>query len=372
MNIGELFEWFKLNYPMILEEWKNCSHYYSPQYPNPYHMEDSLLIHNEMVLNQGKEKQISSLGAIACLFHDLGKPVTRKENHEKKRVSMIAHESVSGFMAIEYLEKLGEKISLSTQDKINIFLAICYHIDFHRVMATCLSKDKADPERYSELVAKYQGMGAMCRVLVELGVCDSLGRETDSEISPIHPELETLIGVLDKQNVYEKMTREKVEAGSKPVVEMLIGIPCSGKSTYCGSKKDFVILSRDGIIMEQGQGKTYEEAYKEMDKAKVNEEFDKRMKSCIRAKENVILDMTNGVKSRRKATLSQFKAYHKKAVVFLEELPVIYARNEERSKAENKIISQEVFLTMMMNFTPPSYEEFDEIVFIYKGQECSL
>lgn len=374
MNASQIFSWFQLNYPHIIEEWSECSHHYSLEFQNKFHLEGTVLNHYCQVmlaaeLQENNLKNVfkiddgtSHLGVAAAMFHDLGKPSTRKENHEKKRVSMIGHEPVSAFMALEIMEKLSEKTPLSVEDKINIFNAICYHIDFHKVIAECYKANSFDA-----FIARYKGFSDMGRILVQLGVSDSLGRFSDPDISPKEPRLWTLYKEMNEQKVFDKLVREPTVNDSKPEVQILVGLPCSGKSTYRAKRMGYTHICRDDIIMEMAQGKSYTEAFHSVDSAKVNAELDKRTKAAVRNQESVIFDLTNLVKARRAATLTQFKNYHKKAVVFLEDLVVVQVRNKARQEREGKFIPDEVYHNMMTSYTPPSYEEFDEIEYWYKS-----
>jgi len=367
MKTNELFSWFQKNYPQIMTQWANCSHNYSCNDINPYHQEGLLSNHMMMVMNMAEQFNVSLKGNISCLFHDLGKPITRRENHEKKRVSMLNHEAVSAFMSVELMENLSKDVSLTTKDKIDIFFAICYHIDFHKILATAHREDN-----YQGFVDKFKGMPTMAKTLVELGVCDSLGRFSDPEISPKETILWSLIEKMEEMNIYEQMKKEKVKV-DQPVVEFLIGLPCSGKSSYRNNKSDYKVICRDDIILSLGEGKAYEEAYRTVPEGKVNEELDKAMKLAVKNKEHFIMDQTNLVKSSRLKKMNQMKGYYKRAVLFIEELPVIYERNRVRSEVENKFISDEVFYRMMTSFYPPSFEEgFDEIVIIYKGEQITF
>lgn len=358
----QLFSWFQLNYPHILKQWEDCTHHYSLEHQNVFHLEGKLSQHISLCMAVADIQNNSIQGNVSVLTHDLGKPATRKENHEKKRVSMIGHEPVSAFMSLEIMEKLSETTPLSAEDKINIFNAICYHIDFHKVIAECYKANSFDA-----FIARYQGFSDMGRILVQLGVSDSLGRFSDPVISPKEPRLWTLYKEMSEQGVFDKLLRPAVVNDSKPEVQLLIGLPCSGKSTYRAKRAGYTQLCRDDIIMEFSQGKNYTDAFHSVDAAKVNAELDKRMKAAIRNSESVIMDLTNLVKSRRAATLSQFKNYHKKAVVFLEDMVEVQKRNELRREREGKFIPAEVYHGMMTSFTPPSYEEFDEIEYWYKG-----
>lgn len=369
MNIQELFSWLKTKHPSIVESWESCSHYYSSAHPNPYHLEDSLLNHQLMIFNECEKKNISLQGNIACLFHDLGKPLTRELNHEKKRASMLNHEPVSAFFSLDMMNSLSQQINLSPEDKINIFFAICYHVDFHQTISSCLKKDKNSPNRFQELVSKYKGQPEMTRILIELGVCDSLGRESDPVISPKHPELETLIQTLNDSSIYQELSVKPTRDKNKPIVEMLIGLPCSGKTQYSKEKRGFTIIEKDSIALKLTESNTTKEAYADLDKDKFNQAFDKLLKASVRNKSNIVFDNNHFIKHERKSLLAQCKGYHKKAVLFLESMSAINNKNNTRMENGGHEIS---IYQMIKDFTPPSFNEFDEIVVFYEGKKVII
>src|SRR5690606_28846110 len=100
---------------------------------------------------------------------------------------------------------------------------------------------------------------------------------------------------------------------------LLIGLPGSGKSTWRNQNAmGKNVVCRDDIILEMGNGKKYSEAYKTVDGSKVNAELKARWESHLRNREDVILDMTNLVKSHRNEMLQRLpKTYKRKAIIFL-------------------------------------------------------
>jgi tRNA uridine 5-carbamoylmethylation protein Kti12 len=88
------------------------------------------------------------------------------------------------------------------------------------------------------------------------------------------------------------------------------------------------------------------------------------MKEYINNVENVVIDMTNVSKEMRRKKICQFPVtkYHKKAVVFLTGRELLLTQAKKR---KDKTIPPEVITNQIMNFELPSYDEFDEILYIF-------
>lgn len=157
-----------------------------------------------------------------------------------------------------------------------------------------------------------------------------------------------------------------------PWIILLIGVPCSGKSTAIKEwfpnpeENNISIISRDDILMEVSHETDYGKAFKKVDQKEVNKLLKSRIVESSIMKENVIIDMTNLSSKRRKDTLNSFSdEYYKVAIIFPFLSNEEYEkRNEKRSKGpENKFISKDV-----MNIMRNSYqkiqddEEFDKII----------
>lgn len=149
---------------------------------------------------------------------------------------------------------------------------------------------------------------------------------------------------------------------------MMVGIPCSGKSTYVRNEySNWVVLSTDDYIEEKAKevGKTYGDVFKLYIK-EAEQNLNRQLRAAIENNENIVWDQTNGtVKSRAKKLKSIPSQYHKTAIVVGVDLDVALRRNEERSCKTGKFIPESVIKSMHSGQQPPTKEEgFDLVVTI--------
>lgn len=344
LNVHNLVKWFQLNYPKLVKSMQDCSHHYDEKNLNPYHLEGDVWAHTMMVmleaskrLNGGKKHDVNLL--VAALLHDIGKPVVRKRNEEKKRVHFFSHEPMSAFMCIPILYRIEKDFNV-TLDKRLLVEVISIHTDVFR-----LSEE--------ELTKRLICNGDLADLLVKLAQCDGGGRFYE-----MGDRIDT------KLNIEQEKLVEK-----EKIVVLNIGIPCSGKSTFISSGeaddlfdgKEYSVLCRDEIVLEEGKKKgaeTYNECFDKIDHKKVNSIFAKQQSSLIKEGKSVIIDMTNMGRKSRRSTLNNFRDYQKIAVVHMTDLFNIYRRNDSRL---GKTIPQHVFKHMICKFQPPMYDEFDNI-----------
>ena len=132
-----------------------------------------------------------------------------------------------------------------------------------------------------------------------------------------------------------------------PELVMLVGIPCSGKSTYVNKLRDYeywenaVVLSTDNYIEEQAKrlGMTYNEVFQDC----IDEATRQLEMSFVRAKEEgkrIIYDQTNLSIKTRKKKLTKVPSIYKTTVVwFRVDLEEALERNKTR---EGKFIPESI------------------------------
>lgn len=154
----------------------------------------------------------------------------------------------------------------------------------------------------------------------------------------------------------------------KSKVIMLIGPPLSGKDTYI-NKNDFsqyVIISRDDILMSLHENNNYEEAFKNVNQKEVDRILNRNIQTEISQRSNVIINMTNLTKKSRNKHLCKFPSniYKKIAIVFPKLDIMEYGeRNTNRQIKENKSIPLSVMISMIQSWEEVDIDEgFDEII----------
>lgn len=340
-NVHNLVKWFQLNYPKLVKSMQKSNHHYSDDEINPYHIEGDVWTHTMMVVlestrNGTGDKNFDTHLLICALLHDIGKPMARSLNEEKKRVHFFGHEPLSAFLCVSILDKIEQDFNIQLNKRL-IFEAISMHTDVFKV-----------PE--DKLIKRLVNNRTLAKLLSRLSLSDHNGRfyemgdrVTYDMIPPID---------IDKE----------IKTGDREVICM-VGLPCSGKSTVIqnGMLEGQQILSRDNIVMELGkeQGiESYNEAFHKVDQKEVDKRFNKRRAELVKSGKTIWLDMTNMGRKARKKNLHGFKDYKKSAYVVIASLEDITFRNKNR---EGKVIPDKVYERMISSFQPPLYDEFDEI-----------
>lgn len=327
----DLVKWIQTNHPYLVKQMKECSHHYDTNNLNPFHLEDDVFTHTMLVCNQVHPND--TYVQVAALFHDIGKVDTRKLNHEKKRVSFYGHEGVSAFKSIGYLKELG----YNKNEIINIFQLIALHTEPFKT-------------EHSELRSRLRHQPELQRQLSMLSTADNAGRFSDIEDrEQFQPQ------------VYDKMYTPRDEDELNQRVTVMIGLPCSGKSTFIDNELfEYNYLSRDQILIENSNGEDYNEQWKNADHKLIDSLVVQKRNELIKSGQDFTIDMTNmSRKSRRKHLNCLPKTYKKIAVVCLTSYEEMIRRNDARP---GKKLDIDVLNTMMQAFYPPLYDEFDEII----------
>lgn len=141
-----------------------------------------------------------------------------------------------------------------------------------------------------------------------------------------------------------------------PILYTLVGLPASGKSTFCKSHPECVYISSDAIRAElYGNEATQGNANDVF--AIVHERIDHYLTHGY----NVIFDATNLTKHIRKRALSH-KAYHI-AIYFDIPIEVCKVRNLNRSR----VVPSYVYDTMIVRMSKPTKSEgFDEVLIVHE------
>ena len=158
----------------------------------------------------------------------------------------------------------------------------------------------------------------------------------------------------------------KTEVNSMPVLYMLIGVPCSGKTTfrhkYFG--KSFVHLSTDDIIEEVAKlhQMTYSQSF-QMLIGPAQEMVNKLAENAIKAQKPVVWDQTNLTVKGRKSKLDLFRGYYRVGYHFVTPKPVVLeTRLNEEYRKNNKIVPPEVIARMAQQLEEPTLDEgFSEV-----------
>lgn len=338
--------WFTSNYPEIHNRMKNCLHYHSNGMPNPYHLENDVWTHTEMVMDLCKE-DINHI--FAGLLHDLGKLDTR---YEKKsgRVAFYYHENVSMVKSIDILQNAAKTFDI---DILLILQLIAWH-------GTLWNKSPVS-EKIPTLNLQYGHQPKLLTELIAFVEADAYGRDfADSAMSDLN-FIDDQFGHLNqfipfnKQEFKEKRDREAV---------FMVGVSGSGKSTYIDkhfNKNDYVVVSVDNYFYNKGGNVDYHNYKKHIKKAVAKAMDD--LLNAVKKRKNILIDMTNLGKDLRGKKLVKIPStqYTTKAVVFLSGEERIYDNLEKRG---HRKLSKDIIEKQIAQFELPNFDEFDQIEYL--------
>lgn len=155
-------------------------------------------------------------------------------------------------------------------------------------------------------------------------------------------------------NQNEKSQNQKKE------ILYLVGLPCSGKSTYINKKgtyKDYAVISNDLIIEEFAakNGMTYSQAWGKLPFQTVKKSCEKRFEIAVRKGQSILIDNTNlTVKSR---ALFQADGYERNAAVFEVDEQERQRREQERAERTGKFVPQDAIEKMKAFYKKPTFSE---------------
>lgn len=151
-----------------------------------------------------------------------------------------------------------------------------------------------------------------------------------------------------------------------PMLNVLVGLPGSGKSTSIPVDFEGFVYSTDSYIESCAKmnGMTYTDAFKEFI-GPATKHMNEKLDIAVRQRSNVIWDQTNTSDKKRFGILSRFpSSYHKICVCR------VPPRNDEEwaelmkrvASREGKVIPHHIIYSMADTYVCPSLEEgFDEV-----------
>ena len=301
----------------------------------------------------------------AALFHDIGKPITSKED-KNGRIHSYGH------------EEAGEKITRAMlwDEDISIREYICSLIHWHMEILHVL-EHKDYLERIVE-ISKDCSIG----MLLNLKLCDLQGSlsydpgraENYKALNTIRKIADTIGDGISKLPLKNQINNYATHGGDK--IYVMVGLPGSGKSTWIsehckkGNMEDngtnWAIVSRDLIRVAMGICEPGKKVVgtREQEEA-VSERFDAELLDAVKSHHTVIIDNINLSRKYRDKYKELLRKYNLKWVYVYMQAPTL-DDNKERRKS---VIEPDVFDNMVQGFDWPRASEYDELIIKVSGEK---
>lgn len=156
----------------------------------------------------------------------------------------------------------------------------------------------------------------------------------------------------------------------RPNLIVLVGLPGSGKSTWCDEflskcSEDFTIISSDAEVEKlcEAAGTTYSEGFSRY-VGKATAIMKQKVREAVNKKENIVWDQTNmNVKKRKSIFNDVGNEYYKIAVVFeLDDEKELQRRLQYREETTGKHIPAHVITNMAKSYVRPTKQEGFDLV----------
>jgi predicted kinase len=330
---------------------------------SPWHRERSIGVHTDMVVtNYLTSEKFSIIGAMACAFHDVGKPEACVVKHSEARGSYNSfggHELISARYwedyAVRNWKRLVEIFELNVTDIYAIGYAIEHHLPYD--------------------IKKEYKRDVIGKTLVELNIplrdillADTYGRISDDQEEKLQRNLDwldTFNAEAIESNKDWKLMKDLhgYNGDGSPVVYFPIGASGTGKSTFRTKlDADTVMHCWDDYRMEWYDTSDYAEAFRLScnDKGYGNKTT-KQFHADIETGRDVYVDNTNISAKRRRGfiTHARSKGYKVVAVLFPVALQDVIDRQDSRF---DKTVPEDAVRRQYMGLQAPSYGEFDHVI----------
>lgn len=339
--MNQIINEFMIKHPKLVKEMQNCDHAYSENKLNPYHIEGDVWCHTmmvckeiELITKDIKSEEDKKELMWAALLHDVAKPNTRYSNDNRELVTFVGHESLGVYKSIDILKK---QSNMSQENILNISLMVGLHSHLQRNSASRIEKMF---KKNKDLLSKVK----------KLYIADNNGRYTSVQNREF----------IGQYNI-ETIKEEK----KKNTINILIGPPLSGKTTYVNKmkKKDKVVISTDAILKRHFSNlgnsiKKIKTNFKPKDEELLIEILQNELSVAAKKGCDIYIDSNNLTWQERDLFINNnvLKEYNKKAIVMLVGYEELLRRNRTKKRIPNFIIEKEC-----RKFNNPFYDEFDEI-----------
>lgn len=270
-----------------------------------WHREGTAWNHTKLVCEEARKRsrEHNIILMAAALFHDIGKPKCTKFKNNDYHSYNHEHEG----------EKITRKLLWDEDilDRELVCMLVRYHMEpyFLTTREDCLNR----------LLTLSRNLGGV-NTLLDLNECDIIGSMHEIQDNTDMDRNRFLRKYAQKLNCYyidNNMYDHEIKTinnGNKPLVNVnvLIGLPGSGKTTFANKELNYsAILSRDIIREQLGFAKPGEKKVCNfVEEIKVTKEFESRLLAFVKCGQEVTIDNLNIRRKYREELKSLLKDYN--------------------------------------------------------------
>ncbi|QOY54001.1 AAA family ATPase [Candidatus Sulfurimonas marisnigri] len=362
-----MIKWFLKTYPEYVKMMRECTYHNGDNLLNYHHLEGDIWSHTVMSYNNGINNNVSEEVLWALLLHDIGRVHTKKIDTVKNRVHFGDFEGVSCFVALEILEKA----KVSKNNIIRILKIISFQY-------TIIDYIKYDTPSKNELLSMFKYEEECLKDLSEYVKCDLFGRIIDESKRKYYNINKVNEFILYSDTI---INTEKTQSTKNNTVYILVGPPCSRKSTWVESMLDeHIVVNRDACVEKIGKKygkKGYDDSYdlmkKNKDVKKEVDNLDESIENCAKNSVNkdIIIDNPNLKIKNRKEWIDAFCRTHTiKVVLFLTPFNDLLICSKKRSVSSGKTISKQNTINKLMTLAFPLLSEgIDSIEYVFNLED---
>lgn len=335
---------------------------------SPYHREANVGVHTDMVVSEYLRlspdvwSSNDLIGALACAFHDTGKPMaeevlTRTDGSTYRRYS--GHDMNSANIFIDYFARFSHEnvfMTLTANDIYQIWVMVAYHMPY-----------RLGHDRVKTLITHLRE-SSLVDIFYRVLRADANGRTSDDHVKTVS----SCEKWISESSIYE--SSDVAAVGTKEII-LLCGVSGVGKSmvtkTICAQNSDVGVHSMDELRHRLYDMDNYANAFKlSCEDKEFGNKVTRDYNDVCRKHDTIVVDNTHLSHKRRKQYVKRQGAYKTKAIVVLSSLNRVIENQKTRG---DKQVPEHVVKQMFYNFVPPLIGEVNTVeVIIYDDYNVRL
>lgn len=351
----EEIRFFAKRFSSFVKQMKTCSYHHSKSRLDLEHLENNVWNHAVISYSKALALKYSKIIRWAVLLHDIGRILTRKIDFKTKTVSFGSYFGVSAFLAYEVLKE-------SNLKKDEILQVVKIISNQNKIINVLKDKETS----LDEFFKTFEYDISVFNDLISFSKCDLKGRKIDESLKEKYKSIDERIELLQSKVFSFKEEKKYIKKDKN--LYLLVGPPCSGKSTWTKNfKEESHKFCRDEFILEIARKykvHTYNKAFflKRTNKnieQEVNELSFKKQEELVNSScKNIIIDNVNLSKDYRNYWIEMFKKTHNiHVVLILTPYSLLLKRDIKRYRQTSKSIGKFAMLDNLKHFEYPLLSE---------------